>query len=101
MSLPKLKLQDLKNKPNFKIWPEQSDDFKFEKLDDTAYNEKYNIRYGDFDNITPDDVMEGLKSKSPFELDGTSKNPDPYGHPYKGGLNRLDILNPQDFNEMN
>jgi hypothetical protein len=98
MSLPKLKLQDLKKKPNFKIWPKPSDDFKFETLDDTGDNE--HVVYGDFDNLTADNMMD-LSSTAPFDLDGNSKNPDPYGHPYDTQLNRPDTLNPQDFNDMN
>jgi hypothetical protein len=100
-SLPKLKLQDLKKKPNFKIWPEPSDDFKFETLDDTGDNE--HVVYGDFDNLTPDDVMD-LNSKTfsgNLNGDYDSKNPDPYGHSYDSQLNRLNTLNPQDFNDMN
>jgi hypothetical protein len=45
-SLPKIKLQDLKNKPNFKIWPKPSDDFKFETLDDDPYTPEDTILQG-------------------------------------------------------
>jgi hypothetical protein len=34
-------------------------------------------------------------------LDGTPKNPNPYGYPYDKQLNKLNTLNPQDFDDMN